>query len=58
MDIILFLNFSETKLRRFPLKEFQRVLCDRLIVKFYGSIIDKEKASREIIGDFFLLIRK
>jgi hypothetical protein len=46
MDIILFC-FSETKLRRFPVKRvFSEVLCDRWIVKFYGSIIDKEKASR------------
>jgi hypothetical protein len=60
MDIILFLSFSETKLRRFPIKtSFQRVLCDRLIVKFYCSIIDKEKASRLINNRcLFMLIRE
>jgi hypothetical protein len=41
------------------LKEFsQRVLCDRWIVKFYGSIIDKESVKIKIIGDFFMLIGK
>jgi hypothetical protein len=57
MDIILFVSVKQSY-EDSLLKSFLRGYCDRWIVKFYGSIIDKESVKIRNNRYFFMLIRE